>query len=109
MTLGWDAEEDAIALWVTEPDAMTPFGPGTVMGGDTFWSIASQNAPAEGFAQLVTYGVIPDGADDTTETNGGPFQELQVGGCYKVTVATTAFGVGSRTFVWDPDGLPRVE
>lgn len=109
LTLGWDAKEDAIALWITEPDAMTPFGPGTVMGGDTFWSIASENPPAEGFGQLVTYGVLPDGAEDTTKTNGGPFQELQVGGCYKVTVATTAFGVGARTFVWDPEALPRVE
>ncbi|MEM6296441.1 MAG: Ig-like domain-containing protein, partial [Myxococcota bacterium] len=74
LTFGWEAEEDAIALWVTEPEAMTPFGPGAVMGGDTFWSLASQNAPSEGFAQLVTYGVLPEGADETTETNGGPFQ-----------------------------------
>ena len=84
---------------------MTPFGPGTVMGGDTFWSIGSQNAPTEGFAQRVTYGVLPEGADETTESNGGPFQALQEGGCYKVTVATTAFGVGARTFRWDPSSL----
>lgn len=105
MTIAWASEDDGIGLWVTDPEAEIPLGPGEVEGGDTYWSLSSENPPAEGFAQPLTYGVTPQGAVEDTQRHGGSFRELVVGECYKVSVATTAFQLGSRTLRWEPSEL----
>lgn len=88
-------------MYFIGPDALPPGGPGQqVTGGDVFWAVQAAEFP-NGFAGPVTYGVVPDGAVDSTETVGGGAgpAELQPGDCVKAAVQTTSFQSGSVTFV----------
>ena len=69
-------------------------------GGDVFWAVQAAEFP-NGFAGPVTYGVVPDGAVDDTETVGGGAgpAALQPGDCVKATVLSTSFQQGSATFL----------
>ena len=97
--IAW-GEAEALALFVTDPQAVTPQGPGMpVEGGATYWSLQLVSFP-DGFLGPVTYGEVPAGAEDSTEISGdmGPgATPLAAGGCYKFSVFTTDFKVGSRT------------
>ncbi len=102
MVFDWASEDPALAAWVTDPSANIPAGPTPVTGGETYWSVSHPGAPDEGFEGPVTYGVTPAGAVEDTDKHGGEFRNLVVGQCYKVSVATTAFELGSLIFRWDP-------
>jgi DNA-binding beta-propeller fold protein YncE/mono/diheme cytochrome c family protein len=97
----WGAEE-GLGLYVTSPAAQLPAGPGqTVKNGDTYWSIQLESFP-KGFLGPVTYGVVPMGAVDTTEQNGGTAGgvPLVAGTCYKFSVITTSFSQGQVVLKW---------
>ena len=97
-TIAW-GDAQGLSLFVTDPQAVLPGGPGTpVTGGETQWSIQLENFP-DGFLGPVTYGVVPAGAIDTTEVSGGAgpgAATLEPGRCYKFSVLTTAFKSGQR-------------
>lgn len=93
---------EGLGLYVTTPAAELPAGPGqTVKNGETFWSIQLASFP-KGFLGPVTYGVVPAGAADTTEENGGKAggTPLEAGVCYKFSVITTAFEQGQVVMKW---------
>jgi hypothetical protein len=97
----WGSAE-GLGLYVTSPAAQLPAGPGqTVTNGDTYWSIQLESFP-KGFLGPVTYGVVPAGAVDTTEQNGGTpgGSPLEAGVCYKFSVITTAFDQGQIVLKW---------
>ncbi|NUQ73122.1 MAG: Ig-like domain-containing protein [Polyangiaceae bacterium] len=99
--IDWGATE-GLGLYVTSPSAELPAGPGqTVKNGDTYWSIQLASFP-KGFLGPVTYGVVPDGAADTTEQNGGMpgGAPLKAGDCYKFSVITTSFEQGQFIMKW---------
>jgi DNA-binding beta-propeller fold protein YncE len=99
-TIRWSGPDDGLALYVTAPGATLPMGPGmTVQNGTTYWGLQAAMFPT-GFADPVTYGVVPDGASDVTAQNGGTLGPLQSGVCYQFSVITTGFVVGSRTILW---------
>lgn len=94
-------EPDALGVYFLDPDAQPPAGPGQpVTGGDALWVVQLSDFP-NGFAGPVTYGVVPDGAqDDTAAVGGGDGPaELQAGQCVKAAVTTTGFEQGSVIFV----------
>ena len=94
-------EPDGLGVYFIGPDALPPAGPGQqVTGGDVFWAVQAAEFP-NGFAGPVTYGVVPDGAVDDTETVGGGAgpAALQPGDCVKATVLSTSFQQGSATFL----------
>jgi hypothetical protein len=77
----------ALALYVTSPDATLPFGPGNIEGGTTYWAVTATNFP-DTFSGPMTYGVIPEGAEDSSVINGGPLggAPLESGVCYRFSV-----------------------
>lgn len=89
----------AFALFITDPGATIPMGPGMVMGGDTFLALSAKSF-AEGFKGPVTMGMIPDTANDNTEANGGMAggTPLVAGECYKVFGLFEGFMSGQRIF-----------
>jgi mono/diheme cytochrome c family protein len=93
----------SLSLFVTSPEAVLPLGPLSVMGGETYWSLAPIEFP-NGFAAPVTYGVVPEGAMDATTTHDGPEggATLQAGACYKFGVLVD-FVYSTRTMVWPPE------
>jgi hypothetical protein len=95
-------ETTAVGLYVTDPDAQPPAGPGQlVTGGDVYWAIQLEAFP-DGFAGPVTYGEVPTLAIDATQDVGGAAPgaaALVSGQCYKVSLLTTEFLQGSFTFV----------
>ena len=99
ISITWDATDAALGLYVTDPLANVPAGGGVVTGGNTYWALVTSSFP-DGFAQPVTYGVVPEGAMDDTATHMGTFETPIPGKCYKFTVATTAFAVGERVLRW---------
>ena len=98
-TITW-GDATALSLFVTDPQAVLPAGPGQpVSGGDTQWSLQLEEFP-NGFLGPVTYGMVPMGAVDTTEVSGGAgpgAAALEPGGCYKFSVITTDFKSGQST------------
>jgi DNA-binding beta-propeller fold protein YncE/mono/diheme cytochrome c family protein len=97
----WGSTE-GLGLYVTSPSAELPAGPGqTVKNGETYWSIQLASFP-KGFLGPVTYGVVPEGATDTTEQNGGKpgGAPLEAGVCYKFSVITTSFEQGQIVLKW---------
>jgi DNA-binding beta-propeller fold protein YncE len=99
--MDWGPAE-GLGLYVTSPSAELPAGPGqTVKNGETYWSIQLASFP-KGFLGPVTYGVVPQGATDTTEQNGGKTggAPLEAGVCYKISVITTSFEQGQIVLKW---------
>lgn len=86
VSVDW-GEGGALALYVTSPDAQLPFGPGNIEGGTTYWALTATNFP-ETFSGPVTYGSVPEGAEDASEVNGGPLggAPLESGVCYRFSV-----------------------
>jgi len=99
--IDWGEEEGA-GLYVIEPDAQPPAGPGQpVSGGDVYWALQLEAFPS-GFVGPVTYGELPDAAVDVTVDVGGAAPgaaALVSGQCYKANVLTTGFSSGEYTFV----------
>ena len=95
-------DTNAIGVYVTEPDATLPQGPGETIGGTAYWVLEMQQFPT-GFAGPVTYGDVPEGADEATLKHGGDEggAALDEGICYKVSVTTTTFQVGSVFIGWE--------
>lgn len=99
--IDWGMEE-GLGLYVTSPSAELPAGPGqTVKNGETYWSLQLESFP-KGFLGPVTYGVVPMGAVDTTESNGGKAggTPMEAGTCYKFSVITTSFATGQVVLRW---------
>lgn len=98
--VSWAGTDAAIGLYVTDPSASLPTGPGTtVSGGKAYWTIQSSNFPT-GFAGPVVYGTVPTGASDVGAAQMATFETLQQAKCYKFSVTTTAFKSGSRVMRW---------
>jgi len=97
LTIDWGAGLEAIAVYVSEPSAEPPLGPGPMTGGEAYWIVQSAQFPT-GFAGPVVYGQVPDGAQDVTagsgETEGGTV--LPAGQCIKVTTVFTDFSTSKR-------------
>ena len=96
----WQAEVEALGYYVTDVDAVPPVGPGMVTGGQSYWVVQTEVFP-DGFAGPIEYGVLPQGAVDATESNGGPLggAELPTTGCIKATVQFTDFSSSVVTYV----------
>ena len=102
-TIEW-GDTPALGLYVTDPQAALPTGPGQpVTGGAVSWALQLESFP-DGFLGPVTYGTVPTGAVDATETVGGEAPgavPLASGGCYKFSVQTTdGFKTGAVTVRW---------
>jgi hypothetical protein len=99
--MDWGAEA-AIGVYVTSPAAKLPLGPGqTVTEGETYWAIQYQDFN-NGFLGPVTYSVLPNGAVDITEPNGGTAGgvPLVTDTCYKFSVITKSFKIGQYVIRW---------
>jgi len=99
--ISWDGT-NALALYVTDPGAFLPLGPGVpVSGGTTFWALATVAFPA-GFSGPVTYGQVPDGASDDSQTHAAALggASLEPGRCYQISVVTNTFQTGTFTLVY---------
>jgi hypothetical protein len=99
--ISW-GDAQALGLYVIDPAAQPPAGPGApVTGGATYWALQLEAFP-DGFVGPVTYGEVPPAAVDITMAVGGAAPgpaALVSGQCYKVHVTTTMFSQGSFTFV----------
>jgi len=97
LLIDWGAGLEAIAVYVSEPAAEPPLGPGPMTGGEAYWIIQSAQFPT-GFAGPVSYGQVPDGAQDVTAGSGGPEggAELPRAQCIKVTAVFTDFTTSKR-------------
>ena len=95
-----DWEGGSLALYVATPDATLPLGPGAVQGGETFWAISASSFPTT-FSGPVTYGVVPEGGSDVSETNGAPVggAPLESGKCYRFSVVVD-FAYSHTTILW---------
>jgi DNA-binding beta-propeller fold protein YncE len=93
-----DESEKAIGFYVTEPGAELPMGPGAV-DGKTYWTLQTSDFP-NGFGGPVTYGVVPDGAKDTSPTSDAPEggAELESGTCYRFSIITGEFNTAHYTW-----------
>ena len=93
-------KQNAIAFYVTEPGATLPMGPGTPVGGKTYWALAAEEFPT-GFTGPITYGVAPDGARDDSGTHEAPEggEALVPGTCYELSVVTNRFTIGKYQIV----------
>jgi YVTN family beta-propeller protein len=98
----WGSDtNDGLGVYFIGPDAQPPAGPGQpVTGGEVFFAVQLAEFPI-GFAGPVSYGVVPDGAEDVTAAVGGGDAPvvLESGACVKAAVTTTGFQSGSLTFV----------
>ncbi|MCO4763991.1 MAG: Ig-like domain-containing protein [Myxococcales bacterium] len=94
--VSWDdGKTGALGVYVTEPGANLPFGPGQkVTGGKTWWAATAVKFPG-GFKGPVTMGVLPDGAQDVTADQGGTAGgvPLPAGACVQFGVISTKFEV----------------
>ncbi|MCX4248093.1 Ig-like domain-containing protein [Paraliomyxa miuraensis] len=90
--VAWTTDVEALGYYVTDPDAVPPTGPGPVTGGETYWAISTASFPA-GFVGPVTYGELPEGAQDVSEASGAPLggAALPDGSCIKLTLVFTDF------------------
>lgn len=97
----WPAEAAALGLYVVEPQATPPLGPGEVTGGEAWWVLQTANFP-EGFGPRVVYGEVPEGADDVTAASGGVSggADLPEETCIKVHVTFTDFSMSVYRMVW---------
>lgn len=101
--IDWGAEQ-AIGVYVTSPGAKLPLGPGqTVTNGTAYWVVQTTAFP-NGFVGPVTYGVLPDGAEDLSVMNGAMASgtPLEAGNCYAFNVITTSFSIGAYTMRYQP-------
>ena len=101
VTISWDGP-NAIGLYVTDPSATMPAGPGqTVSGGEAYWVLEFQEFPA-GFAGPVTYGSATPASRDASPTHGGPEggAVLVEGECYKFSVVANTFETVTRVIRW---------
>lgn len=92
-------QEKALALYITDPMANIPMGPGMVTGGQTYLAYRAESF-SKGFAGPVMMGTLPEGALDTTADNGGmPLgTPLTKGACYKAYVLLEGFKSGQLIF-----------
>lgn len=102
-TIDW-GDAPAIGLYVTDPQAALPTGPGQpVTNGRVFWGLQLEAFP-NGFVGPVTYGTVPEAAIDATESLGGDAPgavPLVSGACYKFSVTSTdGFASASTTVRW---------
>jgi len=99
--IAW-GDEPAVGLYIIDPDAQPPAGPGQpVSGGDVYWAVQLESFP-DGFVGPVTYGVLPDASIDATEDVGGDAPgaaSLVSGQCYKANILTGSFMQGEHTFI----------
>ncbi len=95
--VSWDAAEgNALAVYVTDPNATLPILPGQVVtDGAAYWALAAIAFPA-GFPGPVTYGMVAEGAEDASTTHGAPAggAPLEAGRCYQLSVTTNKFETG---------------
>ncbi len=93
----------ALGLYVTDPGANLPVGPGQVVSnGAAYWVLEAAAFPI-GFDGPVTYGEVPRRAVDASATHGAPVggAALEAGACYTFSVVTDRFQTGSFTVVWE--------
>lgn len=97
-----DFEGEALGLYVTDPGAALPAGPGQpITGGAVYWGLQLEAFP-EGFSGPVTYGEVPAGAVDATADLGGEGPgavPLMPGQCIQLAVTTTDFESGQVVVV----------
>ncbi|MRG93504.1 Ig-like domain-containing protein [Polyangium spumosum] len=98
--VSWMANVNALGYFVTDPDAMTPMGPGPVTGGTTYWALSAASFPA-GFAGPISYGEVPAGATDASAASGAPpgGAPLPSGSCIKLTVVFSDFTTSVMRYV----------
>ena len=102
----WDAAShgNALGFYVTDPGATLPTAPGTtVEDGAAYWALATESFPA-GFTGPITYGDVPAGATDDSETHGAPVggATLEPGRCYQFSVITNMFETATYQLVFSP-------
>lgn len=95
-----DWEGGALALFVADPEATLPLGPGAVMGGETYWGVSAASFPNT-FEGPVTYGTVPEGGTDVSADNGAPVggAALESGKCYRFSVVVD-FAYSHTTVLW---------
>jgi YVTN family beta-propeller protein len=95
--VSWDPSEgNALAVYVTDPNATLPILPGQVVtDGAAYWALSAIAFPA-GFPGPVTYGVVAEGAEDASTTHGAPLggAPLEAGRCYQLSVTSNKFETG---------------
>lgn len=93
------AAQKALVVYITDPSAKIPLGPGTVSNGQTYLAYRAESFSA-GFSGPITMGTLPEGALDATAENGGmPLgTPLTKGGCYKAYVLLEGFKIGQQIF-----------
>lgn len=98
-TIDWPPEVGALGMYVTDPEAMPPAGPGPVTGGETFWALATAAFPT-GFSGPVRYGETPEGATDVSADSGAPEggASLAPGVCVKVSVVFDDFSTSTLRY-----------
>lgn len=97
-----DPEQAALGFYVTDPGVRLPLAPGqTVMGGETYWALSTIEFPG-GFMGPITYGTVPEGANDTSEEQGAPMggAALEPGKCYQFSVISNRFQTSTWTVEW---------
>lgn len=101
VVVAWEGP-DALGVYVTEPGARLPLGPGVVSDGATYWAVQTTGFPA-GFAGPVVYGEVPAGAADVSEVNGAPVggAVIAAGTCVVVQVQFADFSTSTLTRVWE--------
>jgi hypothetical protein len=99
VTIDW-GEEGALALYVADPGATLPLGPGSVEGGNAYWAVVAENFPTA-FLGPVTYGEVPADGSDDSEVNSAPVggAELESGVCYRFSVVVN-FAYSHTTLKW---------
>lgn len=99
-TIAWQGP-NALGVYVTEPGAQPPLGPGRVTGGATYWAVQTTAFPT-GFAGPVTYGEVPADAADASEANGAPAggAAVEAGTCVTIHVQFADFSTSTLTRLW---------
>ncbi|MCB9529167.1 MAG: Ig-like domain-containing protein [Myxococcales bacterium] len=99
-TIAWTGP-NALGVYVTEPGAQPPLGPGRVTGGATYWAVQTTAFP-QGFAGPVIYGEVPTDAADVSEPNGAPAggAAIEAGTCVTIHVQLADFSTSTLTRLW---------
>jgi mono/diheme cytochrome c family protein len=107
--VGWDQSEgNALAIYVTDPNATLPILPGQVVtDGAAYWAVIATAFPA-GFVGPVTYGLTPEGGQDASVANGAVEggSLLEAGRCYQFSVTTNNFETGFVIATMPGEGGP---
>lgn len=99
--IAWEGDAKALGLYVTEPQAKPPLGPGPVTGGVAYWVVQAANFPV-GFDGPVVYGELPASGKDASSDSGAPEggAVLPDGACIKFSVTFGDFTTSTVQLTW---------